>query len=191
MSVAADRKRVKAAEAALEVLALSGARGLTHRAVDQEAGFPPGSTSNYFPTRSALLAAALRRHVELDLPPTELIDQLSDAKLSREQAGDLLLASLDRLLAPKARSLLIARYELVLESTRHAELQHQFEFARERFIDLAAMLLRATGCKAPRAHAVQMLVLMDGISLDNLLAAESALDHDGIAEAIARQLASC
>jgi len=191
MSVAADRKRVQAADAALDVLAASGARGLTHRAVDRRAGFPPGSTSNYFPTRSALLAATLRRHTELDLPPAELVGQLAGAELDREQARELLLGTLDRLLSPTTRSLLIARYELVLESTRHADLQHQFESARERFIDLATLLLHATGCDTPRPHAQQLLAVMDGIALDQLLDVDSALDRAGISEAIERQLASC
>jgi DNA-binding transcriptional regulator YbjK len=53
-------------DAAIAVLAEHGARGLTHRAVDQAAGLPPGTTSNYARTRSALLALTLARIAELD-----------------------------------------------------------------------------------------------------------------------------
>src|SRR5262245_42599709 len=42
-------------DAAIEVLAERGTRGLTHRAVDARAGLPLGSTSNRFRTRNALL----------------------------------------------------------------------------------------------------------------------------------------
>jgi AcrR family transcriptional regulator len=53
-------------DAAIAVLADQGARGLTHRAVDQAAGLPPGTTSNYARTREALLTLALSRIAELD-----------------------------------------------------------------------------------------------------------------------------
>lgn len=51
------RRRIEIADAALAVLAAEGSRGLTHRAVDEAAGLPSGSTSNHFRTRSALLEA--------------------------------------------------------------------------------------------------------------------------------------
>jgi Tetracyclin repressor-like, C-terminal domain len=53
-------------DAAIAVLADQGARGLTHRAVDQAAGLPLGTTSNYARTREALLTLALTRIAELD-----------------------------------------------------------------------------------------------------------------------------
>nr|WP_317851065.1 TetR/AcrR family transcriptional regulator [Streptomyces venezuelae] len=50
-------------------------RGLTHRAVDERAGLPQGSTSNHARTRQALLETAVRRQVQLEarvLAPDEL-----------------------------------------------------------------------------------------------------------------------
>jgi DNA-binding transcriptional regulator YbjK len=38
-------------DTAIAVLATEGGRGLTHRAVDRQAGVPLGTTKNYFPTR--------------------------------------------------------------------------------------------------------------------------------------------
>lgn len=49
------------ADAALTLLADRGMRGLTHRAVDETAGLPQGSTSNVARTRQALLELAVRR----------------------------------------------------------------------------------------------------------------------------------
>jgi AcrR family transcriptional regulator len=54
------------ADAAIALLAERGLRGLTHRAVDEAAGLPPGSTSNHARTRAALLSAALDRLAELE-----------------------------------------------------------------------------------------------------------------------------
>lgn len=54
------------AEAAITLLAERGMRGLTHRAVDEFAGLPPGSTSNLARTRAALLELTLQRLTELE-----------------------------------------------------------------------------------------------------------------------------
>ncbi|THA77112.1 TetR family transcriptional regulator [Streptomyces sp. A0642] len=51
-------------DAALALLAERGMRGLTHRAVDERAGLPQGSTSNYARTRQSLLEATVRRLAE-------------------------------------------------------------------------------------------------------------------------------
>jgi len=53
-------------DAAIEVLAAQGVKGLTHRAVDTAADLPPGSTSYYLRTREALMEAAVQRLVETD-----------------------------------------------------------------------------------------------------------------------------
>ncbi|HZO06510.1 MAG TPA: hypothetical protein VFB52_08990 [Solirubrobacterales bacterium] len=189
-SEAASRREL-AAGAALAVLAANGSRGLTHRAVDSEAGLPPGSTSNYFRTRSSLLQAALRRHIELDLPPASLVDQIGDAKLSKKEARDLFAAGLGRVIDPEARPMIAARYELVLEATRRDELRREYARARERVLGLTELVLRASGCKSPSEHAEQMAILFDGIALDQLLESERALDSKGVEKALDRWLKSC
>ncbi|MFF9864437.1 TetR/AcrR family transcriptional regulator [Streptomyces sp. NPDC013953] len=63
------------ADTALALLAERGMRGLTHRAVDERAGLPQGSTSNHARTRQALLEAAVRRLADREaqvLGPDEL-----------------------------------------------------------------------------------------------------------------------
>ncbi|GAA0939796.1 TetR/AcrR family transcriptional regulator [Nonomuraea longicatena] len=65
-------RRERLRDAAIDVLAGSGARGLTHRAVDAVAQVPEGTTKNYFATRDALLRAVAERCVELyDRIPAE------------------------------------------------------------------------------------------------------------------------
>ncbi|MGA5561115.1 TetR/AcrR family transcriptional regulator [Streptomyces platensis] len=61
---AAVPRHERIADAALTLLAERGMRGLTHRAVDEQAGLPQGSTSNVARTRAALLEAAVRRLAE-------------------------------------------------------------------------------------------------------------------------------
>jgi hypothetical protein len=50
--------KVRALDAAIELLGTEGLRALTHVRVDLRAGLPKGSTSNYFRTRAALLLTA-------------------------------------------------------------------------------------------------------------------------------------
>lgn len=51
-------RRAALVDAAIEVLAREGARGLTFRAVDAEARVPNGTASNYFANRDDLLTQA-------------------------------------------------------------------------------------------------------------------------------------
>jgi len=53
------------ADTAIALIAERGLRGLTHRAVDEAAGLPSGSTSNLARTRAALLETALARIADL------------------------------------------------------------------------------------------------------------------------------
>jgi len=188
-----ERRREQIADAALAVLGESGSRGLTHRAVDEAAGLPAGSSSNHFRTREALLEAAAHRHVELDLPPTSDIEDVTEteATLSWEQLRALLLANLDRILDPDGRDLLIARYELALESTRRPSLHEVMDDSRQRFVALAEMVLRASGCQDPESHARQLIALMDGITVDQLQHTTPSLDRPGIESLLDRFLATC
>jgi hypothetical protein len=137
------------------------------------------------------MTAALRRHVELDTPPSRDLADVEDLRLNDEQACDLVLEALDSILDQESRALLAARYELVLESTRSPELHAGFEPARENFIGLAEALVAARGCREPRRHAAQLAVVLDGILLDQLLDSASALDRDAIEELVKRQLSTC
>jgi DNA-binding transcriptional regulator YbjK len=104
-------RRDRLRDAAIEVLAGSGSRGLTHRAVDAAADVPPGTTKNYFPTRDALLAAAAERCVELyrHVPTPEPAD--------RESLIAMLCALLENVAGP-GRSRLQAFAELQSEASR-------------------------------------------------------------------------
>ncbi|WP_127504042.1 TetR/AcrR family transcriptional regulator [Actinoplanes solisilvae] len=70
-------RRSLLADAGLRVLASSGARGLTHRAVDAEAEVPTGTTSNYFRSRDALLGALGERIMERFAPDPAVVARLA------------------------------------------------------------------------------------------------------------------
>jgi AcrR family transcriptional regulator len=60
-------RRSLVADAALDLVAERGLKGLTHRAVDERAGVPAGTTSNYHRTRTSLVDAVIARLEERDL----------------------------------------------------------------------------------------------------------------------------
>ena len=187
------KRRDEIADAALSVLGSEGSRGLTHRAVDEAAEIPAGSTSNYFRTREALLEAAARRHLELDMPPAELLEALTNDKtpLSREELKALILGALEPVLAEERRGRLAARYELSLESTRRAELHAVMDELRRTVAELTAITLRRSGCEDPDLHARHLVVVLDGISVDQVGATTVTLDRAAIEQLIDRFLDTC
>ena len=71
-------------DASIEVLAAEGARGLTFRAVDKQAGVPAGTASNYFANRDDLLTQTGARFYERIVPGTEAMTTLADGPRTRE-----------------------------------------------------------------------------------------------------------
>jgi AcrR family transcriptional regulator len=114
-------RRAALVDAAIDVLAGEGGRGLTFRAVDKQAGVPLGTASNYFANRQDLLTQAGRRiHVRLALPPEEL-----DALRATEPGRGLLLEMMRGLVRRTLddRTGYLALLELRLEATRRPEVR--------------------------------------------------------------------
>ena len=105
-------RRTEIADAAITALATRGMRGLTHRAVDQTAGLPEGSSSYYYRTRQALLQAVVERLAELT---ADELPALSSADLGEFTVRSSKLIQ-EWLTSGRVRQL--ARYELTLEATR-------------------------------------------------------------------------
>ncbi|MFC9690292.1 TetR/AcrR family transcriptional regulator [Kribbella sp. NPDC056951] len=110
-------RRIQLTDAAIEVLAAEGARGLTFRSVDVAAAVPAGTASNYFANRDELLLqAGLRVHDRLGPDPRDLDEPASTEFLTA------LVELLQRRLAAD-RSGYLALLELRLEATRRPALQ--------------------------------------------------------------------
>lgn len=109
-------RRRELADAGLRVLAASGARGLTHRAVDAEAGLPQGTASNYFRTRDALLGALGERILERFAPDETVVAELRSRAPGRELFIDYLRYIVER--TTRQPELTRALIELRLEAAR-------------------------------------------------------------------------
>ncbi|WP_425836510.1 TetR/AcrR family transcriptional regulator [Streptomyces fractus] len=144
------------ADAALTLLAERGMRGLTHRAVDEAAGLPQGSTSNHARTRLALLEAAVRR-----------LAVREGQVLSVDPAGGLaslidgMALALHRYLT-RHPQLLVCRYELALEATRRPELRAFFDETGRQFHEPLTTLLRAAGSENPERHTLSLVAWTEG-----------------------------
>ncbi len=185
-------RRPLLADAALAVLEAEGGRGLTHRAVDRYAGLSQGSTSNYFPTREALLTAALNRLVELERPSVEALEALvPGGPYPPARSAALVAEMLAGWLAPERAGLAVARYELILEARRRPEFQRALDRVRRGYMALAEQVLPAAGCRDPRAHAPQLLALLDGLMVNQLFEPASALSPIAFADQLERFFASC
>jgi DNA-binding transcriptional regulator YbjK len=151
-------RREGIADAVIAVLGGRGSRGMTHRAVDEHAGVPTGSTSYYFRTRAELFRAAVSRLAELDL-----------AALDR---GGTPLERLRRVLAGamdgEGRLRTLARYELVLEASRRPELHRSLAVGTESLHTALLALFPELPLSEAKSRAQDLLALIDGLLLANV-----------------------
>ncbi|MGW4798796.1 TetR/AcrR family transcriptional regulator [Nonomuraea sp. NPDC004297] len=108
-------------DAAIEVLAKEGARGLTFRAVDAEAAVPPGTASNYFANRDDLFTQVGGRIYERLLPDEATIARSREGVPDQTRYAELMHEVVGRVSA--FNSGYLALLELRLESTRRPELR--------------------------------------------------------------------
>ncbi len=106
-------------DAAIEVLAEAGGRGLTHRAVDAAAGVPLGTAKNYFPTRDALLGAVAERCVEQYREIAARLGAAGAGPGDREGLVAMLRGLLENVAGPGRRRML-AYLELQAEAARRS-----------------------------------------------------------------------
>ncbi|MEU9251935.1 TetR family transcriptional regulator [Streptomyces sp. NPDC048270] len=175
------QRRAALLDAAIEVLAREGSRGLTLRAVDAEAGVPTGTTSNYFANRAQLLVQILHRTRERLVPdPADLTGPLE----ARVLLGELL----DRM--RRERSVHIAMLELRLEATRRPELQAELAgFLASELEENVAWHLES-GLPGDRRGVVLLYLAMLGLMVDDLTAPTLLDAHpvEGLIETMAERL---
>ena len=145
-----DQRRRELCDAALQLLAADGAKGLSHLKVDAHAGVPDGTTSFYFRTRSALLHAVAERMVELDLAT---LQSVADSAAQEDAASASTLAKVVFSSGEEPHlSRTKARYELTMQATRDPA--------------MAATLQRATDAFTKLHHDILVQLLPHGAELD-------------------------
>ncbi|HEY9374758.1 TetR/AcrR family transcriptional regulator [Streptomyces sp.] len=169
-------RRAALLDAAIEVLADEGARGLTFRAVDARAGVPTGTSSNYFTDRDQLLSQVADR-IYVRLTPED--DSLAVA-LSPEPSRALvveLMKWLARRMAAE-RSCYLGLFELRLEATRRPELRTQLTKVFRAVLDQNIQGHLAAGLPGD-AETVRLLYMaLTGLFLDHFTVPGLHADRD-------------
>lgn len=175
--------RERLLDAAINLLGSRGSRALTHRAVDEEAGLPSGSCSNYFRTRDALLSGIAERLEERDhldwatlgrVPVPTTVEQLTET-----------VAAFVRHAVTTDRVRTLARYTLFLDA--HAEGPRASVLrGRERLTAWAAELVRGVG--RDESAAALLVDYLDGVTLRAVVCPAEGFDPKPDLERIVRAL---
>lgn len=161
-----DERRRALADAGLTVLAREGARGLTHRAVDAEAGVPTGTASNYFRSRDRLVAGLVERIGQRLTPAPEHLEALGQRSPSVELFRDYVRDIVERLTVN--REVTLALFELRLEAARNPEVAAVMgAWLVASFHDDVAFN-KAAGLPGGAAEIALFHYAIDGLMLDRL-----------------------
>lgn len=159
-------RRTTILDAAIETLGTKGMRGLTHRAVDQAAGLPPGSTSNLFRSRDVLLDGIVERFVQRERAAFEQI-AMSAVPLTAEDLGRM-LAHFAVESTRGNRSVTLARYALLVEGALRPTLRRTLAEGGARVNAWAVQWFRVLGSPHPERDCHVLANYVTGLSLHEL-----------------------
>ncbi|MFC7387591.1 TetR/AcrR family transcriptional regulator [Sphaerisporangium rhizosphaerae] len=158
-------------DTAIKLLAVSGVHGLTHRAVEKEADLPPGTASNYFRSREALLVAAAERIAELHHADTDratehpatLVDLLTESLLTA---------------ATTLRNRYLAIFELQLEAVRRPLLASALAGLQDMSVRITAGHHDKLGLAIPREKIPALIALYGGALFTLVTAPPGSVSRD-------------
>jgi DNA-binding transcriptional regulator YbjK len=157
--------RTRALDAAVAIVGSEGLRALSHARVDDRAGLPKGSTSNYFRTRAALLDG-LSAHIALqeigNFDPT-----LDLSRASVDEVIDALCALIEAQTTTH-RLRTVARYAMFLASTQDDELRAPLLANRHAFEGWMVALLTGLGAHSPEEHARTVMACAEGLVMHRI-----------------------
>ena len=174
MTRAAD-PRERLLDAALAVIGSEGIRGLTHRRLENEAGLARGSARYHLGTNDQIIAATLEHAA---LRETQMIygalaklglDALAGNTASHPKMAAALISAL-----LENPGVIRARYDLLLEATRRPSLKGEAQRWRAYVVDLVEQGLTAARLDDPHTNAVLMVAIVDGLTLDAIIADRTA-----------------
>jgi AcrR family transcriptional regulator len=147
-------------DAVPHVVARVGFRGLTHRAVAEEAGVTYGLVRYHFGTREALIHEAAE---------TATREAIEGAQLVPDSGRlDDFAASLSKLLAEEADAQAF-QYEIALEGRRAQPLRAHVQDLYRQYFDAVSSALTEFGIEHDSAVARMVLATLDGIALQQLI----------------------
>ncbi|MFF1844706.1 TetR/AcrR family transcriptional regulator [Streptomyces sp. NPDC058232] len=158
-------RRTALVDAAIEVLAHEGARGLTFRAVDARAGVPVGTSSNYFASRDALFMQTGARITDRMTPDPVGVEEAMRPTPSRELVTELMQWLVQRM--TDDRTGYLAMLELRLEATRRPALREHLNRTVRADLDANARFHREAGLPGDADAFLVLYLAMTGLLLDH------------------------
>lgn len=168
--------RQRALDAAVDLIGGESIRALTHGRVDAAASLPPGSTSNHFRTRAALVAGVIEwiaaaERADAGTPEIHTRDQLVSALSDMIEAQSGPLAARTR-----------ARYALFLEADQDA--RGPLLDQRAGFEAWTRGILRELGGASAERHTAFLMATGEGLLLHRLTVDPDAPIDDVISRAV-------
>ena len=155
--------RDRALDAAIELLGTQGLKALTHRRIDQKANLPPGSTSNYFRTRGALLAGVADAILDREISSAGAAFSPGSA----DEFLDALVALFDRITVDQ-RTVTTARLVLFIEGSHDPALREALWRGRARIAGALEPVLQALGARDPHTSAGAIMACSEGLILHRI-----------------------
>jgi DNA-binding transcriptional regulator YbjK len=156
--------RTRALDAAVELLGTSGIRAVTHARVDEHAGLPKGSTSNFFRTRRALIQGVADRIAELEQPE---LDATVAPPASVEEFVDGMIAFLEHVTSVN-RIQTTARLALMLEASHDADVRATLTRIRAPMVSALVVTMATLGARDPRKAAWAVVACSEGLLLHRI-----------------------
>jgi DNA-binding transcriptional regulator YbjK len=182
------QRRHRLTDAAIEVLGTRGIHQLSHRAVDDAASLPAGTTTNYFKNRDELLEAVAHRVVDLHLAEMEAAADTVTEVVDQPGLAALIGRSLYEA-ATRNRTRFLAIYELSLEATRRPALLDALSRIATATLDATVGHHRTLGLRSS-PEQVQALMTLFGGALFALVSAPPESVTPVGANALARCIVS-
>jgi DNA-binding transcriptional regulator YbjK len=160
------QRRQALVDAAIEVLAEQGARGLTFRAVDAQAAVPAGTSSNYFSSRDDLMTQAGARVYERLTPDPATLARSLTGPRDRGRVLDLVQELTHRIEAYRPGYL--ALLELRLEATRRPALREVLTRTVRADLEQNVAYYLDTGLPGDATTAVLLYLAINGLIVERL-----------------------
>lgn len=148
--------------AGIDILSDHGPRGLTHRAIDDRAGLPRGSTSYYARTRDQLISLIVDQMAQLT---KEKMDEQRQAGLptTPEELTRRIESLINALVADER--LARARFSLMMSETTWDSLAADSSVRKEA-LHAAEITLTQCGINQSRKRSLELLAFIDGLMFE-------------------------
>ncbi|MEU7479429.1 TetR family transcriptional regulator [Lentzea sp. NPDC042327] len=171
-----EARRTALLDAAVDVLAEEGARGLTYRAIDARAEVPAGTASNYFASREDLMSEVMTRVFQRLQPSDSSVAESLALPRDRALTVKFMHDIIKRADADKACWL--AMMELRLESTRRPDLRTAITKTVAEGLDFNVRFNEEAGLPGDRTAVVLLYLAMTGLVHERLTLPDVLADED-------------